>query len=126
MEKNKKILIIDDEAYIRRVLEVKLVKHGYQVVLAKNGQEGFEMIREEKPHAVIADINMPVMDGKTLCLITNPMKQERSFLTIMVTARINPEDRIWTSTMQDTLFMEKPFSPARVLEAIERYVGDQE
>lgn len=125
MENNKKILIVDDEAYIRRILQVKLNKHGYQVMLAKNGQEGFDIIRKHKPIIVIADINMPVMDGKTLCLITNRIKQERPFLTIIVTARIDPVDRDWTSEMQDTLFMEKPFSPARIVEAIEQYIGDK-
>jgi CheY-like chemotaxis protein len=125
LENNNKILVIDDEAHIRRVLEIKLKKQGYQVMMAKNGEEGFEIIQKQKPDIVISDINMPLMDGKTLCEKTNGLKKDRPFLTIIITARINPEDRDWIDNMQDTLFMEKPFSPARIVEAVERYIGNQ-
>lgn len=125
MENDKKVLVIDDEAYIRRVLEVKLKKYGYQVMQAKNGQEGLDMIQQQQPDIVISDINMPVMDGKTLCEKTNGLKQKRTFLTIIITARIMPGDEEWVAKMQDTLFMEKPFSPARIVECIKQYLGDQ-
>ena len=125
MENNKKILVVDDEAHIRRVLEVKLKIRGYQVLLAKNGQEGIDIIKEHQPDIVITDINMPIIDGKTLCEKTNGLKKERSFLTIIITARINPEERDWISNMQDTRFFEKPFSPAKIVEAIEQYLGGQ-
>jgi CheY-like chemotaxis protein len=126
LENNKKILVIDDEAHIRRVLEVKLKIRGYQVLMAKNGQEGIDIIKEHEPDIVITDINMPIIDGKTLCEKTNGLKKERSFLTIVITARINPEERAWISNMQDTRFFEKPFSPAKIVEVIEEYLGGQE
>jgi len=125
LKNDKKILVIDDEAHIRRVLEVKLKKCGYQVMLAKNGQEGFDMIQQQQPDIVISDINMPVMDGKTLCEKTNDLKRKRPFLTIIITARIMPGENEWIDKMQDTLFMEKPFSPARIVESIKQYLGDQ-
>ena len=125
MENNNKVLVIDDEAHIRRVLELKLKNRGYQVIMAKNGEEGFDIIQKQKPDIVISDINMPIMDGKTLVEKTNGLKKDRAFLTIIITARINPEDRYWIDNMQDTLFMEKPFSPARIVEVIEKYIGGQ-
>ena len=125
MENNKKVLVVDDEAHIRRVLEVKLKIRGYQVLMAKNGQEGIDIIKEHQPDIVITDINMPIVDGKTLCEKTNGLKKDRTFLTIIITARINPEERDWISKMQDTRFFEKPFSPAKIVDAIEQYIGDQ-
>jgi len=125
LHNNKKILVVDDEAHIRRVIEIKLKKRGYQVITAKNGQEGFDIVQTQQPDVVISDINMPVMDGKTLCEKTNELKKERPFLTIMVTARILPEDREWVDRMQDTLFLEKPFSPAEIMEHVEKYLGGQ-
>ena len=121
MDNHKKILVVDDEAHIRRVIEIKLRKRGYQVIMAENGQEGLDIIQKEHPAVVISDINMPVMDGRALCEKTNPLKKERPFLTIMVTARILPEDRNWVKNMQDTLFLEKPFSPAEIMGHIEEY-----
>ncbi len=121
---SKSVLIVDDEAYIRRVLEVKLKRYGYEVHMAKNGQAAMDLIHAEKPDVVITDINMPIMDGKTLCLKTNPLKDARRFLTIVVTARIDPEDKLWVSEMEDTILMEKPFSPSKILNAVKAYFGE--
>jgi len=121
LAKNKKILIIDDEAYIRRVLELKLTNKGYQVLTAANGEEGLAAIEGQQPDAVVSDIMMPKLDGKSLCEKTNDIKKKRPFLTIIITARINPEERDWISEMQDTMFMEKPFSPNKIVDSIEKY-----
>lgn len=109
--------------YIRRVIEIKLKNCGYQIITAANGLEGLELIKTQKPDAVITDINMPGMNGEDLCRLTDPMKRERPFLTIVMTARIFPEERVWISEMTETQFMEKPFSPAKLLEAINKYFG---
>ena len=126
MAKNKKILIIDDEAYIRRVLELKLKNRGYHVLTAANGEEGFAAIEGQQPDVVVSDIMMPKLDGKTLCEKTNPIKAKRPFLTIIVTARINPDERDWIAQMDDTVFMEKPFSPNKIVDTIEKYLKSRE
>ena len=123
MEVNKKVLIVDDEAPIRRVLEFKLKNSGYRVLIAKNGSQGLELIKTQQPDAVITDIMMPEMDGQQLCEQTNGLKKERPFLTIVVTCRIAQDDQQWINKMQDTLFMEKPFSPARLVACIDQYLG---
>lgn len=123
MRSNKKVLIIDDEPHIRRVIELKLKQRGYQVFEAKDGEEGLELIHTLCPDAVITDIMMPKLDGKALCEQTNRLKKERPFLTLIITCRISLDERSWISEMQDTLFMEKPFSPSRLLECIDRYFG---
>ena len=123
MEVNKKVLIVDDEAPIRRVLEFKLKNSGYRVLIAKNGSQGLELIKTQQPDAVITDIMMPEMDGKQLCEQSNGLKKERPFLTIVVTCRIAQDEQQWINQMQDTLFMGKPFSPARLVECIDQYLG---
>ena len=120
---SKSVLIVDDDAHIRRVLEVKLKRHGFQVLMASNGKTALDQIREKAPDAVITDINMPVMDGKTLCIKSDPLKKAKSFLTIVITARIDPEEKKWVEKMQDTVLMEKPFSPMEILNVIESYLG---
>lgn len=123
MAVNKKVLIVDDEAPIRRVLEFKLKNSGYQVLIAQNGLQGLELIKTEQPDAVITDIMMPEMDGQQLCQQSNALKRQRPFLTIVVTCRIAQDEQQWINRMQDTLFMEKPFSPARLVECIDQYLG---
>lgn len=121
MENNRKIVIIDDEAHIRRVIELKLKNQGYQVETATNGEEGFEMIKEKKPDVVITDIMMPRLDGKTLTKKISGFKEEWSFLTIVMTCRISPDESSWIEKMKDTMFIEKPFSPSRLVEYIDQY-----
>jgi DNA-binding response OmpR family regulator len=121
LENNKKVLVIDDDAQIRRVVELKLRKRGYDVVIAMNGEEGLQMIESERPDAVVTDIMMPKLRGDALCKQTNHLKKQRPFLTIVMTNRISPEDRHWVKEMQDTRLMEKPFSPTRLLGCIDEY-----
>lgn len=123
MDRRKRILVVDDEAPIRRVLELKLKNGGYEVLLAEDGEAGRRVIETEKPDAVVSDINMPRMDGKQLCEATNHLKRERTFLTIIMTARIIHDEEQWIAAMQDTVFMEKPFSPSSILERIDQYFG---
>ena len=124
MERPKRtVLVVDDEVHIRRIVEIKLSNAGYEVITAGNGEEGYRLIHSAKPDIVVTDINMPKMDGKTLCEKTNELKARQPFLTIIITARILPDEQEWVATMRDTIFMEKPFSPARLLESIDQYLG---
>lgn len=126
MKENKKVLIIDDEPHIRRVVELKLKNRGYQVMMAKDGAEGLEIIKAQKPHAVITDLNMPNLDGKTLCEHTRDLNKERPFLTIVITARIRTDEEEWLDKMDNTEFMEKPFSPSKLVDRIDKHFGCQE
>jgi DNA-binding response OmpR family regulator len=121
LDRRRRILVVDDEAPIRRVLELKLKNAGYDVILAEHGEAGLRVILSEKPDAVVLDINMPRMDGKQVCEAASHLKLERPFLTIVITARIIPDDQKWISAMPDTVFMEKPFSPSSILERIDHY-----
>jgi len=125
LKKSKKILIIDDEAYIRRIIEVKLKTKGYQVITARNGKEGLSNFKIHQPDVVVTDIKMPVMDGKEFCRQTNPLKKVRPFLTIIVTCSLVDDGWKWVDDMDDTLFFEKPFSPSRLLDVIDKYLGIQ-
>lgn len=118
----KTILIIDDDAHIRRILELKCRNAGFNVVSAKNGAQGLDIIKQKSPDIVISDINMPKMDGQELCRLSNPMKQTAPFLTILVTARITSDNEGWVNEMTDTILMEKPFSPSKIIETINQYL----
>ena len=61
-----KILIVEDEIALLKALADKFVKSGFDVVTAKNGQEGLDLYFKEKPQLIILDIVMPVMDGMTM------------------------------------------------------------
>lgn len=125
MKQNKKVLIIDDEAYIRRVIELKLKKQGYQVFTARNGEEGLNLFKTHQPEVVITDLKMPKLDGKGFCELTNAFKKQRTFLTIIISCSIPGDGMEWVDGLQDTLFLEKPFSPSKLLTCIDQYFEEQ-
>jgi CheY-like chemotaxis protein len=126
LKENRRVLIIDDEPHIRRVIELKLKNRGYQVMMAKDGAEGLEIIKAQKPDAVITDINMPNLDGRALCEHTQNLKKVRPFLTIVITARIRTDEEEWLERMDNTEFMEKPFSPSKLVDCIDKHFASQE
>jgi len=126
LENNKLVLVIDDEAHIRRVLELKFKNQGYRVTTAANGEEGLDIIKSEQPDVIITDIMMPKMDGKALCERVNEFKKKWPFLTIVMTCRISPTEQDWIDELQDTVFVEKPFSLSTILKCVDQYFGNQE
>ena len=121
VQNNRIVLIIDDEPHILRVLEHAFKERGYHVLKAMDGEEGLNIIKERKPDVVITDIFMPKLDGRALCEQTNALKKEWPFLTVIITCKISACEEKWLCRLQDTVFMEKPFSPSRLLQRIERY-----
>jgi two-component system response regulator AtoC len=66
MTQQKRILAVDDEPSMRRLLEISLRQAGYQPVVAENGQEALTILRNENIDLVVSDLHMPVMDGLKL------------------------------------------------------------
>ena len=83
MEKDKiKILLVDDEPDIIEILSYNLKKEGYQVFSASNGEEALVQVEKVKPHLIILDVMMPVMDGIETCEIIR--KDKRHLETIIM------------------------------------------
>ena len=88
MDMNEKILVVDDEKDIRKLLTDFFQLQGYQVYTARNGQEALDKI-SVNPDIILLDINMPQMDGMEVC------KKIRNYVTcpiLFLTARIQEQD----------------------------------
>ena len=110
---SKLILVVDDEASIRISLKGILEDEGYQVVLAENGADALDMIREEVPDLVLLDIWMPGMDGiQTLDRIRNLFSD---LTVIMMSGHGTIETAVKSTRMGAFDFVEKPFSLDKVL-----------
>ncbi|MBE9126734.1 MULTISPECIES: response regulator [unclassified Coleofasciculus] len=72
------ILVVDDDQFIRELLRRVMEKEGYQVVEASNGEQGLEAYKRLKPHLVMLDALMPVMDGFTCCNQLQQLAEENS------------------------------------------------
>jgi len=120
----KKVLIVDDEPHIVRVLKLKLENAGYEVLTSVNGIDGLEKFVKEKPAVVITDIHMPHVDGQELYKMMEQHKNKDPYLVIVVTSSVDGAIHRWAKEMSNIHFVEKPFSPSNMLNLINEYFSN--
>jgi DNA-binding response OmpR family regulator len=108
------VLIVEDEAAIREIAVAYLAREGFEVLEAETGLEGLRIWRQEKPDAVLLDLNLPGMDGLEVC---REIRRDSSEVPIfMVTARVEESDELNGLAVGADDYLKKPFS-AKVLVA---------
>ncbi len=110
-----KILVVDDEEHIRKILKFKLEKHGYAVITADNGEVALQMIRRESPDLVILDLMMPKMDGFEVCKRIRGNFQTAQIPIIMLTAKSDMADKIKGLGGGANDYLIKPYSNDELL-----------
>jgi DNA-binding response OmpR family regulator len=109
-----KILAVDDEDDVRRLIEIKLKKAGFEVVTAVNGQEGLDKAKAERPDLVIMDVMMPVMDGFTAASKIKTEMQDPP-IVIMLTAKGQEDDVMQGLAGGADDYIIKPFAPRELV-----------
>lgn len=104
----KKILIVDDEASIRRILETRFKMLGYEIMTAGDGEEALEVFNKFQPDVVILDIMMPKKDGYG---VTKELRQHYDTPIIILTALGDVAERITGLELGADDYVVKPFSP---------------
>ncbi|MGI9288707.1 MAG: response regulator [Pseudomonadales bacterium] len=120
----KKILLVDDEQHILRVMQTALSRYGYTVSTALNGAEGLQKYNAENPDAIIVDIDMPRMNGRELCsaiLAEDPQPACKIFISTGCALR---DLRAWAEQFEQIMFMEKPISIRNVADRLARHLGE--
>jgi two-component system, OmpR family, response regulator RpaB len=115
VSRKKKILIVDDEAMIRRILSTRLTMVGYEVAVACDGAEALEVFEKEKPDLVVLDVMMPKLNGLEVC---QELRKSTGVPIIMLTALGDVADRITGLQMGADDYLPKPFSPKELEERI--------
>ena len=120
-----KILLVDDEPDILEFLGYNLEKEGYQVIKAKNGQKAVKLAREQKPHLVILDVMMPVMDGMEACAEIRKIPELAGTLIAFLTARGEDYSQIAGFEAGADDYITKPIKPklfiSRIQALLRRY-----
>lgn len=107
-----RILIVDDEPQILRVLRTALLTNGYEVVSAANGLEGFEQFERCKPDLVITDMSMPGMDGTAL---TQEIRRISNAPVIVLSVRANEPVKVGALDAGADDYVTKPFNMPELL-----------
>ena len=113
---NTKILIVDSDAEVRRLLDIRLKKAGYQVVLTGDGHEALQLAQTEQPEVVITRVRLPGLDG--LALTRRLKAQPHPPLVILLTMLTRDQDITAGFAAGIDDYMTKPFSPLVLLERI--------
>ncbi len=109
----KKVLVVEDELSIAKLLQYNLEKDGYEVDVAMDGQEGFDMAKEGVYDIILLDIMLPGKDGMDVCRELRQEKIETPI--IMLTAKDSEIDKIVGLEIGADDYITKPFSPREVL-----------
>lgn len=121
----KTILVVDDHANVRILLEEYLIEHGYRVVTARDGVEALMVARREKPDLILLDVMMPNLDGFEFMRVH---RKERNTPVILLTARIGETDKVTGLELGADDYVTKPFGMrelvARIRAVLRRVSSD--
>lgn len=121
----KRILVVDDEKHILRLVQINLEKAGYLVVTASNGREALEAVALERPDLVVMDVMMPEMDGLEALQKLKENEQTADIPVVMLTAKAQDADVFQGWQSGADLYLTKPFNPIELLTFVKRILDAQ-
>ena len=110
-----KVLVVDDDPQIRRVMKATLVGHSYEVLEARTGEEALEMFARESPNLVLLDMNMPGMGGLETC---RALRAASDVPVIVLTVRNSEKDKVAALDAGADDYVTKPFGIEELLARI--------
>ncbi|MGM9946385.1 MAG: response regulator YycF [Lysinibacillus sp.] len=109
---SKTILVVDDEKPIADILQFNLIKEGYTVICAYDGEEALEKVEEQQPDLMLLDIMLPKRDGMEVC---REIRKKYDFPIIMLTAKGSEIDKVLGLEMGADDYVTKPFSTRELI-----------
>jgi two-component system alkaline phosphatase synthesis response regulator PhoP len=119
---SKKILVVDDEEMTTELAKTFLEKHGFTVVIAKDGEEALKLAEEEVPDLILLDVMLPTVDGFEVC---KRLKAKNSFMKtpiLMFTAKGLSSDMEKGEAAGADEYIVKPFSGKALVETIRKHL----
>lgn len=119
-----RILAVDDEPGIARLIKVNLERAGYEVETAGDGAEAFELIQKNHYDLVLSDVMMPKMDGMELLAKIRENAPTANLPVILLTAKSQDADVTQGYAAGTDMYLTKPFSPPELLTWVERVINN--
>jgi len=119
---HKKILLVDDDAKLSRVLALRLESEGYDVIAAASGEEALARLGETRPRFVLADLRMPGMDG--IELLARIQERYPGLPVALISAQGDIPDAVRATHAGAVDFLTKPVDRDRLLDCVRRHVGN--
>jgi len=123
-QQTKRILIVDDEEGIIKLVKMYLEHHQYEVIAANDGQEGLDKAKDEKPDLIVLDLMLPKMDGYKVCGLLKRDTRYAKIPIILFTAKAQEKDAKLGEEVGADAYITKPFEPEVLLSKIEELIGE--
>ena len=120
--KNRKILVVDDSATVRKLISGKLEKSGHEVFCAVDGVDALEQIKQFVPDLILFDINMPRMDGYQVCKLIRSDELTKDVPIVMISGKDGFFDKVRGRIAGTTGYITKPFGPETLMKMLETYI----
>jgi CheY-like chemotaxis protein len=119
----KRVLAVDDETFVLRIIEDKLKSVNITVLTAENGKEAVEIAKKNQPHLILLDWMLPDIEGLTVLKMLKKQPQTAKIPVIMLTAKGEPSDEEECLRAGAVKFITKPFSPREILEIVQQILA---
>ena len=119
-----KILLVEDNEMNRDMLSRRLLRKGYEVVMAVDGEQAVAMAQSEKPDLILMDMSLPVIDGWEATRRVKAAETSSRIPIIALTAHALATDRAKAGEVGCDGYLAKPCEPRRVVQEVKRFIGD--
>ena len=119
----KKILAVDDEPDILKVVIFRLKKIGYEVITAIDGKEALDLAERERPDLILLDLRLPIINGYEVCQKIKADEKLKKIPVILLTASTSSEFAEKMKEYQADDYLVKPFEPEELLTKIKKFIG---
>jgi phosphate regulon transcriptional regulator PhoB len=111
----QKILVVEDEPDIRKLVQYNLAQERFRVFEAENGEQALKMVQRDRPNLVILDLMLPGLSGLELCRILRDRTETAQLPILMLTAKAGEADKVVGLEMGADDYLAKPFSPRELV-----------
>jgi len=116
----RKVLVVDDSPSLRQLVSITLVRQGYAVVEAANGQEGLKQLGAGSFDVILTDLNMPVMDGIAFVQQLRTKPALKFTPVLLLTTETRDDQKAKARAAGATGWLTKPFEPVALLAALKK------
>ncbi len=117
-----KILVVDDDPVVTKLLETRLRANHYEVLTAADGEEGLHVAKNARPDLIILDVMLPKINGSVVCGILKYDEDFKSIPILMLTVKSRQIDRDIGQTVKADAYVTKPFDMELLLQEIEKLI----
>ena len=119
-----RILVVDDDAFVRKPLESVLQQGGFEAMTAANGTECLELLEQDRPDLIILDVIMPGPDGFEVCKAIKGEARYAEIPVILMSARARRSDQQRGFDLGATGFVRKPYMPEELLRRVRKVLAN--